>query len=164
MTLLIIICHARLFIKRELKAQTPTMCSKNWLLRFKLDIHALGYNTSWLSTVVDKLTMLSYGTHILELMPRLLFRLLAAPSTTITGLIIDGNPRLRAARSAWSSILSTASQASSALVTLRIDLPTRAFFYQFIVTKSSACLGVCNKPERTNISSRLVTVSSTTLI
>uniref|UniRef100_A0A0X3Q1G7 Uncharacterized protein n=1 Tax=Schistocephalus solidus TaxID=70667 RepID=A0A0X3Q1G7_SCHSO len=54
-------------------------------------------------------------------------RLLAAPSTSLTSLVCDGNSALRSVSalegSTWSRILATSSQASSALVNLCIDLP-----------------------------------------
>ncbi|BHF73815.1 hypothetical protein SprV_0401689900 [Sparganum proliferum] len=54
-------------------------------------------------------------------------RLLAAPSTSLTSLVCDGNPALRSVSaqegSMWSRILATSAQASSALVNLCIDFP-----------------------------------------
>ena len=54
----------------------------------------------------------------------LCFRLLAAPSTTLQSLLCDENPRLRQP-SVWAKVLSTSAQATSALVSLSIDMPLR---------------------------------------
>ncbi|VDK42686.1 unnamed protein product [Dibothriocephalus latus] len=58
-------------------------------------------------------------------------RLLAAPSTSLTSLVCDGNSALRSVSalegSTWSRILTTSAQASSALVNLCIDFPLRTF-------------------------------------
>ncbi|KAL5108944.1 Tonsoku-like protein [Taenia crassiceps] len=49
-------------------------------------------------------------------------RLLAAPSTTITSLLCDGNSCLQKP-AVWANLLSTTAQATSAMVSLSIDVP-----------------------------------------
>ncbi|EUB60964.1 NF-kappa-B inhibitor-like protein 2 [Echinococcus granulosus] len=50
------------------------------------------------------------------------FRLLAAPSTTLTSLLCDGNSCLQEP-AVWADLLSTTAQATSATVSLSIDIP-----------------------------------------
>lgn len=52
------------------------------------------------------------------------FRLLAAPSTTITSLSCDGNSCLQKP-AVWAKLLSTTAQATSSMVSLSIDAPLR---------------------------------------